>query len=178
MNKQELRKEIRRRKQSFSDEQLSIKSLPIIEKLSARINELGAKNIIMYYSLPDEVDTHHAIDLLLKDNANIYLPKVTGEGTMEIRRYEGKESMREGAFGIMEPCGGVLHRYEDIDLIVVPGMAFDKNFNRLGRGKGYYDRFLAKTTNKKKIGICFDFQVVDSIPTEETDIRMDELIYQ
>ncbi|MCF0205812.1 MAG: 5-formyltetrahydrofolate cyclo-ligase, partial [Bacteroidales bacterium] len=64
----------------------------------------------------------------------------------------------------------------DFDLIIVPGVAFDRNGNRLGRGRGYYDRFLCKYPKVEKIGICFDFQLLEEIPTEPTDIRMDKVV--
>ena len=79
-----------------------------------------------------------------------------------------------GDFNILEPQN---EEYTgDYDLIVVPGVAFDRNGNRIGRGKGYYDRFLCKHLDVKRIGICFDFQLVDEVPTEDNDIRMDEVV--
>ena len=66
--------------------------------------------------------------------------------------------------------------YSEIDVAIIPGMSFDNDGNRLGRGKGYYDRLLAKIPQTYKIGMCFDFQKVEEVPTEETDIRMDEVL--
>ena len=79
------------------------------------------------------------------------------------------------AFGIDEPIGNVYDNPEKIDLIVVPGVAFDKKNNRLGRGKAYYDKLL-KTANTFKVGICFDFQLIDSVPVDKYDIKMDLVI--
>ncbi len=79
-----------------------------------------------------------------------------------------------GDFNILEPQNEPYTG--DYDLIVVPGVAFDRKGNRIGRGRGYYDRFLCKHLNVKRIGICFDFQLVDEVPTEPNDIRMDEVI--
>ncbi len=76
----------------------------------------------------------------------------------------------------MEPAGCLFTDYSAVDLAVVPGMAFDKSGNRLGRGKGYYDRLLPLIGYKYKIGICFPFQFLDSIPVEPTDIPVDEVI--
>ena len=79
-----------------------------------------------------------------------------------------------GDFNILEPQNEV---YEgDYDLIIVPGVAFDKDGNRIGRGKGYYDRFLSKHLDIKRIGICFDFQLIERVPTEDNDIKMHEII--
>ena len=63
-----------------------------------------------------------------------------------------------------------------IELVVVPGMAFDKQGHRLGRGKGYYDRLLPKLTNAYKLGVCFPYQYIEEVPTDEHDIRMDEVL--
>ena len=77
----------------------------------------------------------------------------------------------------MEPTGEVFDNYTDIDLAVIPGVAFDKDGNRMGRGKGYYDRLLPKLGNTYKIGICLPFQLVEKIPTDEHDVRMDEVLF-
>lgn len=86
--------------------------------------------------------------------------------------------MGTGAYGIMEPEGPAFTAYDDIDLIITPGVAFDVNHNRLGRGKGYYDRFLQqmRQTHAYKIGVCFPHQLVDSIPVTAYDIPMDEVV--
>ena len=83
---------------------------------------------------------------------------------------------RFGAYNIMEPVGEVFTDYAQIDLAVIPGVAFDRQLNRMGRGKGFYDRLLPQLGDAYKIGICFDFQLVESIECEEHDIRMDEVI--
>ena len=107
----------------------------------------------------------------------ILLPRVTGEGTMELHRYNGPKDMQTGAYGIMEPTGQLFTDYADIDLAIVPGVAFDHDGNRMGRGKGYYDRLLPKLANTYKIGICLPFQLVEKIPTDEHDVRMDEVLF-
>ena len=76
----------------------------------------------------------------------------------------------------MEPSGELFDDYAAIDLAVVPGMAFDIQNNRLGRGKGYYDRMLPKLVNAYKIGVCFSFQRLPGIPAEGNDVKMDEVI--
>ena len=132
---------------------------------------------MLYYSLPDEVDTHTLVDSLLMSGKRILLPRVTGEGTMELRRYTGPSDLAQGAYNIMEPTGEVFDNYTDITLAVIPGVAFDKDGNRMGRGKGYYDRLLPKLANTYKIGICLPFQLVEKIPTDKHDVRMDEVLF-
>jgi 5-formyltetrahydrofolate cyclo-ligase len=94
---------------------------------------------------------------------------------LELRLYSGRDSLRVGAYNILEPVGPVFSDYDSIDLAVVPGVAFTADGIRLGRGKGYYDRLLPRI-KARKIGICFPFQILHSIPAESFDIRMDEVI--
>ena len=176
ISKLQLRKEIKNNKRQFTSQQLHELSFAVITRLLAHPRVKSAKTIMLYHSLPDEVDTHTIVDSLLMSGKTILLPRVTGEGTMELHRYNGPKDMQVGAYGIMEPTGPLFTDYADIDLAIVPGVAFDHDGNRMGRGKGYYDRLLPQLGCAYKIGICFDFQLVESIECEEHDIRMDEVI--
>ena len=111
----------------------------------------------------------------------VLLPKVVSDTEMVLCRYTGRDSLQKGAFGIMEPTGPVMpkEKYNDIKVVLVPGVAFDKENRRLGRGKGYYDRFLSSFSQPRCAvfyGVCFDFQRVDAIPADEHDVCMDGLI--
>ncbi len=176
MLKPELRTSMREKKRQFTQQQLCELSLPIVARLRPMLAD--AKTIVAYYSLPDEVDTHALIDELLADGKTVYLPKVVSDEEMVLCRYTGAESLQQGAFGIMEPVGAQIVADEVIDVVLVPGMAFDGDGNRLGRGKGYYDRFLRSFSRPRPqlIGVCFDFQKVDVVPTEPTDVQVDVVI--
>ena len=178
MDKKELRQFIRNKKRQYSSSQLEELSLSVLSRLNGNEHLQRAETLLMYYSLPDEVNTHAYIDQLLTEGKKILLPEVIDGENMVIREYTGKHDLKEGAFNIMEPIGSLFpeERYQELDLAIIPGMAFDGNHNRLGRGKGYYDRFLQKIPQVYKIGICFPFQLVEEIPTEETDIKMDAMI--
>lgn len=134
----------------------------------------AAKTVLLYHSLPDEVDIH---DFIRKwcEKKRILLPVVTGD-ELKLRTYSGPGNLAIGAYGIEEPTGEFFTDYSAIDLIVVPGVAFDRKGNRLGRGKGYYDRLLPQIPSAYKAGICFSFQIVEEIPAEPFDICMDEVI--
>ena len=178
MEKKELRKIIRDRKRQYSSSQLEELSLSVLSRLSKNPHLQNAHTILMYYSLPDEVDTHQYIDYLITQGKQVLLPEVIDNEHMIIRKYTGKQDLKEGAFHIMEPIGSILpeEKYDEIEVGIIPGMSFDAKCNRLGRGKGYYDRFLEKVPQMYKIGICFDFQKEESIPTQETDIKMNEIV--
>ena len=101
------------------------------------------------------------------------LPAVVSDTEMELRCYESKDDLQGGFFDIMEPVGRLFTDYPSIDVAVVPGMSFDLQNNRLGRGKGYYDRFLPLIPQAYKIGVCFDFPKVEKVPVDQYDIPVD-----
>ena len=130
--------------------------------------------MLLYHSLPDEVDTH-AFIRRWSTRKHILLPVVKGDD-LELRSYAGDDRLAEGAFHIDEPTGTAFTDYAAIDLAVIPGVAFDRRGNRLGRGKGYYDRLLPRIPAAYKLGLCFPFQLLDQIPAETHDIPMDEVL--
>ena len=189
MRKDELRKQMRQQKRQFTPQQLEELSLPIIARLKERLKD--ARTILAYYSLPDEVNTHSLVDELLAEGNTVLLPKVVDADTMVICRYTGPHDLQEGVLHLMEPIGEPFTAYENIDVVIVPGMAFDAQGRRLGRGRGYYDRFLSslgtvlsessdgdslRTVPSELIGVCFDFQKVPEVPTDACDIPVDEVI--
>ena len=151
-------------------------SAKILAALEARPAFRAANTILLYHSLNDEVDTHDFIEKW-SNQKHILLPVVIGE-ELELRTYTSPHYLRIGAYGIEEPVGTPFTDYAAIDLAVIPGVAFDSRGNRLGRGKGYYDRLLPHMPTTYKIGICFPFQLVKEVPAEAFDIRMDEIIAQ
>ena len=174
MKKSELRTYIRQQKRSFSRQQLEEWSLDIIARLKQEPRFQEAQTVLLYYAQPDEVDTRSLLTAL-KDKT-ILLPKVIDDENMELRHYRGTDDLQAGAFGIMEPCGERFTDYPKIDVAVIPGMAFDQQGNRLGRGRGYYDRFLSRVPYIYKIGLCFPFQLTGEVPADDNDVRMDVVI--
>lgn len=149
-------------------------SAEILAALEAHPAFRAAHTVLLYHSLPDEVCTH---DFIRKwsDKKQILLPVVIGDD-LELRIYTGPEELATGSYGIEEPTGELFTDYTSIDFIAVPGVAFDRHGNRLGRGKGYYDRLLPHIPSAYKAGICFPFQIVEEVPADRFDIRMDEII--
>lgn len=172
MNKTELRSHIKALKKQRSKEELLEQSKLILNKLENHKSFIEAKTVMLYSSLPDEVDTHDFLERW-RNEKKIILPTVVGDDIIPVELSKDT-NFAIGDFNILEPQNEPYNG--SYDLIIVPGVAFDKNGNRIGRGKGYYDRFLCKHLDVKRIGICFDFQLVDSVPTEDNDIRMNEVI--
>ena len=175
-DKKLLRKEIRRRVQKYSPSILVDMSQPVIKRMMDREDVVNSEVVLMYYSLPDEVYSHEAIQTLASMGKNVLLPVVVDGENLELREFDAYDSMKQGAFNIMEPVGRRFLNYDEIDVAVIPGLAFDRKGGRLGRGKGYYDRLLSKLPDCRKLGMCFDFQMVDAVPAEAHDIKMDDII--
>ncbi len=176
MNKDYLRKKIRLEKRKFSFEELKDLSRPIINKLLLHPKVVKTKRILMYFPLKDEVDTLGAILSLKQKGKEVFLPRIKENGRMELAKFEGLDNLIEGAFGIMEPTAKTLEDLGEIELAVIPGMAFDTNGNRLGRGKGYYDHLLKNMKKTYKIGLCFHFQKLPLIPHDFYDEKVDEVL--
>ena len=176
MDKKELRHEIRGRKKQFSSLQLQQLSQEVVQRLLVHPRVVQANTVMFYHSLPDEVYTHEAVDQLVQMGKRVLLPVVIDEKNLEIRLYQGPQDLKLGAMNILEPAGKPFTDYQEIETVLVPGMSFDPQGNRLGRGKGYYDRFLVQVPQAYKIGVCFDFQKVELVPTDENDIQMNEVI--
>lgn len=153
---------------------LKLQSVNILAALEAHPAFRAANTVLLYHSLKDEVDTHEFIKKWSGEK-RILLPVVKGDD-LELRIYTGPQDMKIGAYGIEEPIGETFTDYAEIDFIAVPGVAFDREGNRLGRGKGYYDRLLPRIPSAFKAGICFPFQLIDQVPTEPFDICMDIII--
>ncbi len=172
MTKQEIRNQLRQiRKDNYDSSSLSIISKKVTDRLEQHPLFRQAQCILLFHSLPDEVNTHELIEHYHQEKT-ILLPTVIGDD-MELHIYQG--GSRKGAFDISESTGPLFTDYDAIDLAAIPGVGFDREGNRLGRGKGYYDRFLP-LLHCHTIGICYPFQLVESIPTEPHDIKVNEVI--
>lgn len=177
LEKKEIRSHIRAEKARFTSAQLGDMSARTLSLLETHPLFQQADTVLLYHSLPDEVSTHRLVATCHRSKT-VLLPAVIGEGRMHLRVYQGEEKMKEGAFHIAEPTTHIFTDYKKIDLAVVPGMAFDSEGHRLGRGKGYYDRLLSQPgfSHVHKLGICFPFQLIPEIPTDEYDVAMDEVL--
>ncbi len=175
ITKIELRKLISNKKKEYSVDAKLEKSRDIFEQVRQIKEFQDAKRLLCYWSMPDEVPTHDFVIEISADK-DIFLPVVSGDDLL-IRKFTGTDNMEEGVFAtLFEPSNTEDIDINDVDLVLVPGVAFDLSGRRMGRGKGFYDRLLVNT-NIYKIGICFDFQLVERVPTEEFDVLMDKVVF-
>jgi len=139
----------------------------------------AASAILIYYPFRKEIDTRHIIKDALKKNKKVSLPKISGSEIKFFFISDLKKDLKPGCFDIVEP--DTFHCLEadlnSVDLIIVPGLCFDLNFNRIGYGKGFYDKILKKLSKKvNKIALAFDLQILKNIPAYSHDQKIDIII--
>lgn len=172
--KRELRRLIRLEKSKYSPDELTMMSNNVINQLVNTPLFQQSETVLLYHSLPDEVYTHELIHEACKTKT-ILLPTVRGD-ELELHIYSETDSVHKGEFNIIESDGALFKDYNKIELAIIPGVAFDAEGHRLGRGKGYYDRLLP-LLSCPLIGICFPFQILNSIPTEPHDQKVDMVLH-
>lgn len=170
--KQEIREQIRKLRGGINADEWQTATETIAQKIIASDNFREATDLFCYMDFDGEVGTELIMDEAWRLGKDIWLPKVM-DGKMEFYLVESEEELVRGTYGILEPTGESEKAPGDDGLVIVPGIAFDKNHNRLGYGKGYYDRYLKAHPGLIKLGIAFDIQLVDKIPAEECDCKMD-----
>ncbi|MBQ7855953.1 MAG: 5-formyltetrahydrofolate cyclo-ligase [Alistipes sp.] len=174
-SKQKIRHEVKSKVKAISAEQKQPRSALIFSRIASLSAVQEAKTIALYAALPDEPQTAAFIEQLSLTR-RIVLPRVEGDD-MEFYPYDA-EHIERGAFGIAEPQGGEATEPAEIEVMVVPGVAFTREGKRLGRGKGYYDRYLSREGFRATtIGVCYTEQLVEEIPDEPHDIDMDVVIF-
>ncbi|MBE3093329.1 MAG: 5-formyltetrahydrofolate cyclo-ligase [Actinobacteria bacterium] len=177
--KRDIRKRIQNKRNSLPIRDRKKRSKIIAEKFFDTAYYNNSNNILIFYPFRSEIDVTIIIRQALENKKNIILPRIHDQELKLFYVDNLKKQLERGAYGIMEPIIGLCRpaKISDIDLVVVPGISFDKNLNRLGYGGGYYDKLLLHIPEGvKKIALCFDIQVVDSIPISEHDIKVDILI--
>jgi 5-formyltetrahydrofolate cyclo-ligase len=181
MDKKEVRNIMSKRRKSMSEQEVNRKSKTIIEKVMNTEEFKKSKNLMVFLSFDNEVYTFDLIDKAMDMGKKVIVP-YTVKDTYEIiptllKNIE--EDLEVSSYGYLEPKKDKITavQEEDIDLTIVPGLAFDKNMNRIGFGKGYYDRYLAKTRkDSKNMAIAYEYQVLEEIPYDDYDEKMDYII--
>lgn len=168
-----LRGIVEQERRILSPEQVADYSARVMDQIERMSSFRQAKTVMVYYPIHNEVDLR---PLLAKyyGQKTLLLP-VTHRWGMEVRPYDGEDSLRKGRFGVPEPQ---TETYKGkIDLILVPGVIFDRHCHRIGRGRGYYDRFLRRHRSSTKIGVCYTFQLQKhDIPHTLLDVRVDRVV--
>ncbi len=173
--KSELRRAIRAEIRSLSVEERAEAARQIAAEIESDERFRAAQTIAAFMPLGDEPPLREAVERWAQSK-RVVVPKIEGD---DMRFYDFRaEQMASGAFGIEEPQHAVLCSAEQIEVMVVPGVAFTRSGARMGRGRGYYDRYLgaAEAAHIYKIGTCFACQLTDELPTESYDVAMDRVV--
>ena len=171
--KNSLRQHLEMKRRAMPKEEAAALSSAVVARLESVPEFQKGRNIMLYYPIRNEVDVRPLLEAY-QDSKVLLLPVVLKGHKMELRQYRGPESLKKGQYGIPEPIG---KRYTGrIDTIIVPGVGFDRHLHRIGRGGGYYDRFLKKHPEAKKVAVAYDFQIVDNVPVNHFDRKVDAII--
>lgn len=172
--KQQIRAELKQKRDLLTKEQVTEASQRICEKLLCYIQKEQPEVVYFYYPLGKEVNLLPLAEELLKEGRKIAFPRTSGE-TMEFYPVTSLTDFVEGNFHIMEPKGEVPLAEEE-PLVLVPGLGFDRKGNRMGYGKGFYDRYFARFPSCRKIGASYWSQIVEELSCGEYDVAMDEVV--
>lgn len=173
--KTQLRTQMRTLRDSIDPRIRSINSSQIALKLLAREDVLHADRIFVYVSFRSEVDTHSLIEKFVQEGKKVFIPVIRSKEQMQMARFVGWENMQADSFGVLVPDQPIIDQGH-IDTAIVPGLAFSPGGARIGYGKGHYDRFFVHHSVETRIGIAFDCQIIEQIPTNALDYPMDWVI--
>ena len=179
VEKKELRKKILVLRDDLKSDEKEIMDDIIFSKLIKEKSFIDAKVVFLFVSYKSEVDTHRIIRYCFENDKVVCIPKVINKKDgMKALRITSFEDLKEGYKGILE-CDDDLEEIStcNIDLVIMPGAVFDVNYGRIGYGGGFYDKFLGNLEKDIfKIALCYDFQIVDEVPTENHDIKPNKII--
>ena len=172
--KKDIRKRVLDRRENMSKEEWAENSRNIYEKVVTHSFFLDTDILYCYMDYKNEVSTRMIIQKAWELNKTVYVPKVNGE-EMTFHPIRSFLELEECYRGIPEPTSNPVNIINP-GLVIIPGVAFDRNLNRVGYGKGYYDRFLSHNDNLRTLAICFELQLEEKIPSDSFDIRPEVLI--
>ena len=171
MDKASIRKLMKTKKTSLSTEDKQREADLVLRSIEKMPCFQKAQSVLMYYSLPDELPTHNFVQKWAAEK-KVYLQRVVGD-ELEIAIYG--ELVTDGKYGIEEPTAASVSP-DEIDLVIVPAVALDAKGNRLGRGKGYYDRLLPQCPQAYKIGVALECQLLEELPVDPFDVPLDAVL--
>ena len=173
--KKDLRDKLKRRRSDLSASKRSAKSQQIITFLHQTEEFIQAKQVFCYISYLSEVETIPLINFLMEQKISIAVPKIMDKTTMIAVPIENLNDMEPDKMGILTPKSNQASE-GPFDVAITPGVGFTDKGDRLGYGRGYYDRWFANNEVKTKIGIAFEVQLVNELPIEKTDMSLDILV--
>ena len=176
MNKTELRSHIRSLKRQMAEAEIAVKSAALLELFVQTQAYRNAKTLYGYVNYNQEVRTLPILERALRDGKQVAVPKCYGS-EMRFICIDDLSCLEKGSYGIPEPAADGPVGSDPTALVLMPGLAFDPQGHRIGYGGGYYDKFLAEEPNHPTVALCYDFQVLPALETEEYDIPVDLVLW-
>lgn len=176
MDKKELRKKIREQKRAMTEDQIVAASARLGELFLACDQYKNAKTIYGYLPYNQEVRTVPMLEQAMRDGKRVAVPKCYGE-EMRFIYMDDLSKVEKGYANIPEPIADEPVAEDKTALVLMPGMAFTKDGKRMGYGGGFYDKFLAAEPSHPTVALCYDFQMVEDLPTEDYDIPVDCVLW-
>ena len=176
MNKQELRRVIREQKRAMSEADIDRRSAILAEKFLQSDAYKATRTVYGYLPYNQEVRTVPILQQALRDGKQVAVPKVYGDD-MKFIYLDDLSQVSKGYAGIPEPIADGPVAQDETALVLMPGLAFDREGHRIGYGGGFYDKFLAREPHHPTVALCYDFQVQEQLETQEFDIPVDAVIW-
>ena len=176
MDKAALRRQIREQKRAMTQAQIELASARLGELFASTEQYRSARTIYGYLPYNQEVRTVPILERALKDGKRVAVPKVYGD-EMKFIYMTDLSQIEKGYAGIPEPIADAPVADDPAALVLMPGLAFTKNGDRMGYGGGFYDKFLAAEQSHPTVALCYDFQIVETLPTEQYDIPVDLVLW-
>ncbi len=177
MTKAQMRRAIGEQVRAMTQSERAEKSARIAKRIFSLPGYQRARSVFFYAGLENEPDTLGMIRKMIAEGKRVYLPVTRERGVMDAVRVLDTAHLRPARYGILEPPEGETAPPDSLDLILLPGAAFDRSLFRLGRGAGFYDRYL-EHTRALTVGVAFSCQLVDEVPREAHDKRVSMLILE
>ena len=173
--KKQLRASLKQKRAAISDSDRESHSKIIADRLF-ELNEIRDANVVFaYISYATEVMTHEILKKLLADGKKVVVPKILSSKKMVAQHFVSWDDLEPGTLGILTPKNGEI-THEPVDVAITPGLGFTEQGHRIGFGAGYYDRWFATHDVRLKVAIAFEDQIIESLPTEETDIPVEQIL--
>lgn len=176
MDKKELRRQIREKKRQMTPRQIESASAQLCEMFAATEQYRHAKVVYGYLPYNQEVRTTPILERALREGKRVAVPKIYGE-EMKFIYLDDLTQVEKSAYGIPEPILDGPVADDPTALVLMPGLAFTKGGDRMGYGGGFYDKFLSSEPDHPTVALCYDFQIVDQIPTDDYDIPVDLVLW-
>jgi 5-formyltetrahydrofolate cyclo-ligase len=174
--KKELRNQMLDKRNAIDNAEKGMLDEHICTQLLQLISERKPAVVHCYIPMGSEIDIKPVISYMLEQGITVLAPKALKQRQMENLLLRSLDELESGIYGTQHPANSTAYM-GDIDLFIIPGLAFDKNNYRLGYGSGYYDTFLHSQHNAYKVGICYPFQLIEKVPTEPHDEQLSTIIY-